>query len=814
MKNIWTIFKTDFHNIRTRKAAIIVVVALMILPSMYAWFNIIPSWDPYANTKDVPVAIVNLDEGAEVEGKPIHVGGEVVKSLEANQSLGWQFVSKREALQGVEYGDYYASIIIPENFSEKLTSVLGDVPEQPILDYYINEKINAIAPKVTGAGASGIVDKIQSGFVKVTNEAMFTAFNKIGIDLQANRETIDKFKTSIYQLEGNLPEITQLLEQADTDLTRVENAVVQAHDGIEKVEKVSEDAKALTTKITNVLEEGNERIQSEMPNVLEVLQSVQTVLQDISTVLENLPNHENELANSLDGLSINADQVTERINNLQALHDLLENVHQKLTEEPMIDQVLTTMNEELSQTRALITTTEATINALKNGQSHGDTIDQVQGINGIDIEAIQSLENQKEVIEHLQRLLTQLNERETMVQSVINNMAQLKNSFESEGFLQEMKRVQTIQQEIESLYEQMLVMVNKVQEGQASIHELRTSVENGVNDVNRSITETLQFLQHSFMPKYEKAYKKASNALQTSDEVLTKVLDSIPRVNALLEQVSEGVVKGREGLAYVRQVFPEAKEKVLIMANRIRNLEESGDLDQLIHLLKNDPQIGSEFFANPILLNEHELFPIPNYGSAMAPFFTAMSLWVGGLILVSSLFVDVPNKQRYKSYETYGGRLLSFWVIGLAQALIVTTGNIFLLKTHVTHKVMYILFAFLISTAFVIIVYTFVSVFGNTGKVIAIILLVMQLGASGGTFPIVMTPIFFQKIHGFLPFTHALGLFREAVGGIIWPIVWKHTIWLLGYMSLFLFIGLKLKERINKSTDKFLEEARESEIIS
>src|SRR5699024_1372639 len=173
----------------------------------------------------------------------------------------------------------------------------------------------------------------------------------------------------------------------------------------------------------------------------------------------------------------------------------------------------------------------------------------------------------------------------------------------------------------------------------------------------------------------------------------------------------------------------------LKLAQKTRELDSKGDIAELIHFLRNDPVAEGDFFADPIALKEHELFHIPNYGSAMAPFFTALALWVGGLILVSSLIVDVPNKHKYKSYEAYFGRFLTFWLIGLVQAFVVTCGNMFLLNTFVLHQILFILFAFLVSTTFIVIIYTLVSVFGNSGKVIAIILLVMQLGASGGTFP-------------------------------------------------------------------------------
>lgn len=818
MKNIWTIFKTDLHNIRTRKAAIIVITALMILPSMYAWFNIIPSWDPYANTEDVAVAIVNEDKGAEVEGKRLNVGDEMVDSLKNNPSLGWQFVTVDEALQGVEYGDYYASIIIPENFTEKLTSVLGDVPEQPVLDYYINEKINAIAPKVTSAGASGIVEKIESGFVKVANEAIFTAFNDIGIELQANRPTIEKFKNAVYQLESDLPEIENLLKQATVDLSLVENVVGHAREGMEKVEGVSGELERVAEKLDGLLVEGNERIQTQLPKLIEDLQIVQTITQDLASYLGQFPHQEQEIEELYEKLTAGTSDIFEGLNHLQELLQLVENIHQKVSEDMTADQLLESLQQELNKMNELKRIIEATIFALENGNDSQVELERLKEMESLDAGTITSLENSienpAETIANLQQLLTQIEENERVMEAFINNVEQLHGTLGTDIYLQEIERIKNLQDELEQFEGKILQAIEGAKEATSTLGETRVFTEGVIHEMDQSLKETIDFLNETFIPRYEEAHEKATNALLKTNQMLTKTQNYFPKVYTLIDKIGHGVVKGKEGLAYVKELFPEAKDKVVKLAKRIRQLEDKGELDQLIHLLRNDPNVESEFFANPIVLDEHELFPIPNYGSAMAPFFTAMSLWVGGLILVSSLFVDVPNKHRYKSYEAYLGRLLTFWLIGLAQALVVTTGNIFLLKTFVTHKIMFVLFGFLISTAFVIIVYTFVSVFGNTGKVIAIILLVMQLGASGGTFPIQMTPVFFQKIHGFLPFTHALGIFREAVGGIIWSVVWRHIIWLLGYAALFLFIGIKLKERINKSTDQFLEEARESEIIS
>ncbi len=1017
MKNILNIFKTDLNNIRKKRAAIVVIVALMILPSMYAWFNILPSWDPYANTEGVSVAVVNKDEGANVEGEEINVGNEIVLSLLDNKKLGWQFVDEEEALKGVEHGDYYASIIIPENFSQRLSSVLDEEPEKPILDYYINEKINAIAPKVTSAGASGIVEQIESGFVKVANEAIFTAFNDIGIELETNRESIERLRDSIYQMEDDLPEIERLLGVAGTDLTKVEDSVGKANDGVKRAEDISKDAERMSERLEEMLKESDKSVRTYVPIIKQDLRLAQTVIQEIPSITRRISQKGTDVDRLLNGVVDSTAKIDETTKSLQKLADLLEKTNERLTEDRKLEDLIDHLNEQSNKMEDLKTSVESAIETLEKGEHIGvDIIDHINqtaedvekqlgelidiyektiipGIEdkmeeirknaplvkekleeahkiGIDLqEQVEQwveeggrldLEKQKEILERLQPLvgnleshvgtlehvlghldsifssgrfseqlekITALHERVIEIQesidhgleliekgenidqffweklngllikvndqlehltgdgfvnisksfedavkkleeekkkvqdkladlekaaenaskltgdlletvknpektlkmlrdinaritegqdaiaSVVDLSERLQKTFDDGLFLDGVDRIESLQNDLQTFKSDILRVVDNARDTKKSAGETLVKIEDKSREMDRAISDVWRFIDRDLMPKYEEASNKANNALKEGNKILTKANTYFPRINDLLGQVDEGVVKGKDGLAKANEAFPEAKEKITEIAKRVRILEEKGDLDQIIRLLKNDPSAESEFFADPIVLNEHELFPIPNYGSAMAPFFTAMSLWVGGLILVSSLIVDVPNKHLYKSYETYFGRILTFWAIGIVQALIVTVGNMILLKTFVAHKILFVLFGFLISIVFVTIIYTFVSVFGNSGKVMAIILLVMQLGASGGTFPIQMTPEFFQKIHQFLPFTHALGLFREAVGGVIWPVAFEHIAWLLGYMAIFLFIGIRLKERINKRSDKFLAEARESEII-
>ena len=153
MKKSFQIFKRDIGRLSKNIVALIVVIGVCIIPSLYAWFNIAANKDPYGNTANIKIAVANNDAGTENDmlGN-LDVGGQIVDTLKENDSLGWVFVSEDKAISGVKSGEYYAAIVIPDNFSESMVSFLSGKIEQPEFDYYLNEKKNAIAPKITDTG--------------------------------------------------------------------------------------------------------------------------------------------------------------------------------------------------------------------------------------------------------------------------------------------------------------------------------------------------------------------------------------------------------------------------------------------------------------------------------------------------------------------------------------------------------------------------------------------------------------------------------------------------------------------------------------
>lgn len=967
MKKILYIVRTDIKNIITNPAAIIVIAALAFLPSLYAWLNIAASWDPYANTQGVSVAVVSLDEGTDIRNEDINIGDEIVVSLTKNDKLGWQFVSEEDAIEGVKSGDYYAAIVIPRNFSEKLTSVLTDDIEKPRLEYYINEKVNAISPKVTNSGASGIVENIRANFVEEANKAVMTIFNTLGLELEDNHVDIENMRDSLFELEEALPELQSQLRLAQRDLDLADFSIDKAQDGLDRINDIDARAKKLNSDLERVLKDSQSSVDS-------TIQAITKDLQASQDTFRNVPNTTSEIAKKgedLDSLIASLrerqnglDDVSDRVNeiyeflkdydqqwkesasivemmgrlkdNEQALRktsDELQQMIDKLNNEGTIgaqqlenmtktlqnliastDQLLADYNSVVVPRIAeLITSLEQRAKdmdaIIKKNNEIIATIDDMLATNtldnsallkqlnelldlvgtGIDVQGIR--DSIQSTIDNIQSgadnalttaktTLVSVNDSLLLLQTRINSLredakrldARFKESFarlqqaqkdllhsvrlledaaknpeKAVALLETAKKLTTSSAEaMNSMYaalgrfqdfvdsdvvtneiNRLINFRDKLENAKESLDNMISRIENtketSANVIDKidtmalnmvdSLQDMIDYINNELGPKYKSLTNSGIDSLQEITKVLDSVNGKIPKVRDGLDKIRQGVGVGQEKLDYVNDHFPEAAEAIGAAADRIREIEEKGDLEDFITMLRNDPSRVSDFFAEPVILDEHKLYPIPNYGSAMNPFYTTLSLWVGALLMVSSLIVDVERKDRFKSYQTYFGRLITFLMIGIAQSFIVAMGDIFILNAFIVDKLFFVLFAIIISISFVTIVYTLVSVFGNTGKVLAIILMVMQLGGSGGTFPIQMAPAFFQRIHAFLPFTHAISLLREAVGGTVWSVAAVHIGYLVAYMLLAITVGVGLKQFFNRSSDKFMEKAKKSKIV-
>ncbi|ACJ81907.1 YhgE/Pip family protein [Bacillus paranthracis] len=980
MKQIWRIYKTDLRNVAKHWAAIVIVVGLMILPSLYAWFNIKASWDPYGNTKEVPIAVSNQDAGSNLRGKDINIGDEIVDSLKKNKNLGWKFVDEKQAIYGVERGDYYASITIPKDFSEKIATVLDENPQKPELDYYVNEKVNAIAPKITAKGASGITEEISKNFVKTANGEIFKIFNDLGIDLETNLPSIEKVKDLVFKLEAQFPEMNTLMDKALDDATRAEDVVKVAQKELPVVESVINDgqdtlksldaffarndetlnrapgtiknnliamqtglngAAAITDFLKNPSVDFNLALPDpsklpELPNVTipqipalpelpqvngegykniakNINQTVNNVFssirvgttyaqgvinglqngnfdpekakQDLNKVSENLQDRADSVSYVIDvftkfkesaSTDFGKEFFQKRIERLTSLKSAIENANGGVkdianiigTGQEVKQDVRDAANKKLDAINNLVNQAETDYNAtfvadfekavstaeqLKNkAEGVKEDAQQLRGNLNQDInKANEILNNGREAydkaVNDYSRLKTELGKaREDLNNKGINGLDSTKVALNDiRGELQAgknlvndmipvMENTNKVLADVNSdkNTNNMISKLNKLKDGLQKAIDLTdkgidainkgqkpaADVIESINAVSKStsaqISDILAKYDSEIVPNFNEAIARTKEMSKNTSQILKEADKKLPDVKKILEDSSKGLVDGKKKLTDIKAEMPATEKKIKELADKIRDFESEEDLKDIIRLLKNDVEKQSDYFANPVNLKENKLFAMPNYGSAMSPFYTVLALWVGALLMVSLLTVEVHEEgANYKSHEIYFGRLLTFLTIGLSQAFIVSMGDIFLLGTYVVDKFWFVLFSLFIGGVFVCIVYSLVSIFGNVGKSMAIILLVLQVAGSGGTFPIQMTPKFFQAIYPFLPFTYAISAIRETVGGMLWDIVTRDLLVLSAFVVVMIVAALLLKTPINKSSEKFVENAKGSKII-
>ncbi|MFK2825123.1 YhgE/Pip domain-containing protein [Bacillus sp. B190/17] len=703
MRKVFQIYKTDWRRIFSVSTGIMLAAAVMFLPAIYAWVNIKAMWDPYEDTSGIKVAVTNLDQGAAARGEELNIGKELVNHLNTNKKLGWTFVSQEEAERGVKHGEYYAGLLIPADFSKKMTSILSKNPEQAEIDYMVNEKLNAVAPKITEKGAAGVVEKVSSHFTKAVDKAVLTAFNEAGIELEKELPSIRNIESKILELEKRLPHLKEMgttvlvLEEKLPKIKEKSQKIVELEKQLPKINGAGNDILKVEERMSQLKEVGNDVlfIQNKLP-------AVQLAAEKAAEVDRNFDKAAKALEEGIEGA--------------QRASDMITAAQQEFSKEG---------KEKLPDVKS----------ALLNAQE------------GVQF-GLQELEAEKK----------------------------------------EFPRIQA------DIHEAVLNIEEKMDTFTTVVNKAAFFVQNDLPSAEQKVHQAADFVR-SDLPAVEQDIKQASYFIQ----------EKLPAVEDAVHQAAH----------LVRSDLPELEKSIRQAADKIRKFEAERDLEDLVKRLKHDVQKESDFLANPIKLKEEKVFPIPNYGSAMSPFYTTLSLWVGATLLISLFRTDVEDPDNsYKSYHVYFGKLLTFLTIGVFQAIIVSIGDIFLLHAYVAEKFWFVVFAVLISIVFVTVTYTLVSVFGNIGKGVAIILLVLQFSSSGGTFPVSLTPPLFQQISPFVPFTYAVSLLREAVGGIVSDIVEKDLLALLFFFIITILFALLLKKPLSGITNKLAENAKKTKVFS
>lgn len=712
IKNIWMIYKEDLNRVFKNYAAIIVILALCILPSLYAWFNIKASWDPYGQeaTSQIKIGVINNDKGTIFNGNTLNIGNQVIEQLKGNDLMGWQFVTEAEGEKALKEGKFYATITIPDNFSQDITSfVSSDVKKGQII-YRFNEKINAIAPKLTSKGATGIQESINQTIVETVSGILFQTGKELGSEIQ---DLVLPQLSNVYQqleeLVSKFDDMNSLVQTAHDGGIQLKDLILSIQNQLPLIHQTITSAEQTLESLETFIDESKSALNDFMPTIKDDLLLIQTITNDLSSYVNQLE----------DLITTGSESAPKVIEGLIVKVESTQNLMDSFT------KVLETFNQFLA--------------------GHFD-----------------------DLISQLQNAKTQLSQVSTFLQQV------------HDGIINGGQPDLTVLDNIKTL-----------------LTSVGTTSTNIYNRFDSTISPTLTTV-------IEQSYQTADNILS----VLKEAENTLPNVEALLNTAYEGSEKGIDAIEYINSKLPEAEKMVQDITSKLGEINQSQSLQEVLTLLQQAVTERQNFMTSPVELVEETLYPMHNYGTAMTPFYSVLAQWVGLTLLISML--SVHAKGTYKVIEEYFGKFLLFLTLSLIQGLVIALGDLYLLKIYCVHPGLFVGGILFTSLTFTFIVYSLVSVFGNVGKVVSIILLVLQVAGSGGTFPIQLTPKFFQVIYPFLPFTYAISFARESIGGVVESVLIKDVIIMCVYIVMAILISLFFKKPINKLLSGFSKRFEES----
>lgn len=703
MKRAFEIFRRDVNRLSHNMVAMIVTIGVCLIPSLYAWFNIAANYDPYANTGNIKIAVANADKGTENEliGE-LNVGEEIVQNLKKNDSLGWKFTDEKKAVQGVKSGKYYAAIVIPEDFSSSFVSILSGDMKQPQFEYYLNEKKNAIAPKVTGTGASTIQEQVNEEFIAAAAGSVSKILGQTAEQMGTQVDTVQESLIAKMQTaEENLEEYQVVLENL--------NKTIDGSDDL--INGTQETLDALKSAVASGAKSMN--------NGTDILASVRN---SVGALSAGLSDGLTQGADALSGISsaVGTD--------LGKLNEKVQNVNEK------IGNTITSMQDLISKNEEILTV----LRELDN-QVPGNPLSEI-------IEKLET-ENQrhKEILKNLQT-------GNNSIGNAVNTSVQGLNQIAS-----------------------------VIQDGQKNLQTSRASFEKNV------------------LPSLNQSLDSFAQLSGKVSGVLAGVEPSAEQLKNVTGDLKQTLSDTKTAMESTKEALDDVQKKLNTAITDLGALQSSDIYLSLKELTKKDTGEVAEFMYSPVQLETKGFYRVENYGSAMAPFYTNLAIWVGGIVLIAIFKMEVDKDEKIKSFtvtQGYFGRWILYITTGLIQALIICLGDIYLLKIQCKNPAAFVFVGLFASFVYVNLIYALSITFKHIGKALSVILVILQIPGSAGTYPIEMTPAFFQFVHPLLPFTYGINAMREAIAGIYGMHYWKNILCLAVFLPIALGIGLLLRPHL------------------
>ncbi|WP_418931457.1 YhgE/Pip family protein [Gordonibacter pamelaeae] len=727
MSDVWHLFRGDMRRLFSNAMNIIITVGLVVMPSIFAWYNIIACWNVFDNTGNLTVAVANVDDGYESDLVPlrVNIGEQVVSALRANDEIDWTFTTEEDAVDGAKSGRYYAAVVIPHDFSRVMLTFYSEDVHHAKIVYYANEKKSAIAPKITDRGADTVSYQVNEVFA----------------------ETLSEVALSIAE------SLSRYADEADAS---------------GRIADLSAHVRTMGDQV--------DRMASVLTLYSSLAGSAQSLVGESAQLVQ-------AAQREADGLGSTASQGAA---SAASLVDALR-------------QAADGLSQALADGGQGFAAVSASVDALFDAAATGSQ-DSVAALRG----QADALDGQvaacRDIVAQLEALREQVPPE--YAQALESAIARMNATI---GLLENMR-------------DTMGSAADKLEAGSADVQAERAEIKRLADEAQQSAATMRDEFDANLKPGLQKLADEASSLVASVGSGLeglraagSGLSDSAGSAAAVLGGAAEKID------ATVGELH-SASATLRDLADGIDQALVAGDADLLREVLGSDTQVLSKALAAPVGIDRVAVFPVDNFGSAMAPLYTTLALFIGSLLILVVVKPTVPGRVRAQLVDPqprqlFFGRFGVMAFLSLAQTTVMGLGNLLFLQVQVTHPLLFMLCFWLAGFVFTFLIYALVAAFANLGKAVAVLLLIIQVTGCGGSFPLQLLPPFIQGLSPWLPATHVVNAMRAAMFGTYGGDFW----WEMGLLALFLIpaaiVGLVLRKPLAKFMSWYVEQVESSKLV-
>lgn len=528
---------------------------------------------------------------------------------------------------------------------------------------------------------------------------------------------------------------------------------------------------------TNVVADKLSNSES-IDNMISEVEEISDKLTQMSTTIDTFISNNNELVQSMSDMKSQIPLINDRIDSG------INKLNQTKTQFTTSTQDADSFASELSAMTDSISQSADTIRQTLNNAKIDEGLDTVKTSISMALNDTKNLEN----------------DLNTLVKTVINENTGIAASDTIQNIKNYINQINQILSQIE---------VNLDITPDITGDSIKKILDNSITQVDN----LKNIYNNSLKPQLLTLTNNMTTVIDDVNTFLTGIASTVNGVSDVINGADTTVNNINDSLIATKQVVDDVNNKLQSAINEMRDKDYDEKKEILINLLSGDPKTLSEFFSEPVKVHTELIYEIANYGSGVAPFYTVLAIWVGALVLVSLIKVDADKKglDNPKLYELFYGRYLLFFLLGQVQTVICVLGDIYLLKCQVVYPGLFLLASCLTSLTFTLLIYALTISFGDVGKAISVVMIVLQIAGSGGTYPIEILPSFYQAVYIFFPFPYAINALRETVGGMYGDTYVMSILQLLIFAVASLLLGLVIRKpfiKVNHFMEKRMKDTK------